>query len=195
MNSGVTDDGGYNSGSSTWLYSQTTTRWAALQFDLPHASGESIDTVTSAAVSIVANSNTSSFTGVFNVWRLTEEYDETKTPYGDYYDEANPPAHDSSPVCSFSVLGTGDPGYSVNIRYTIDVKTLLEENGSKETFGILILQPSSPAYVTFIAHELNWNGPRMSAEYTAVPEPATLCLLGLGGIGILVRRRRRLVSA
>ncbi len=186
----VTDD--------TWAdqWNPDTTRGSAstlfqrvyFQWDLD--SSDDIVSVTDAEVRISASNNQltdgqgNPVTVTWTLWRLTETFDETTLTHN------NRPAHDDS----VSVSHVLPEGMSQGAWQTIDISSLFVNNEDMETFGLLLRSDGASGSTVAYSKELDsWPGPgrgaRLTVDYTVIPEPATLVLLGLGGL-LLLRRLR-----
>ncbi len=91
----------------------------------------------------------------------------------------------SSPTDTFS------PSNGANV---LDVTSSLQafSDGSVQNYGWILVDSSTNAtwfrsddYATFAER------PILMVEYSAIPEPATLCLLVMGLVGTMLRRRRQ----
>jgi hypothetical protein len=77
---------------------------------------------------------------------------------------------------------------------TIDVSSLLANNGGLQTFGLAVLFDSGTGGDNFWSTSYNnWpsfdSNNKLSASYSVIPEPSTYAML-LGGTGLLLMRRR-----
>ena len=175
-----TDDGWTDKGSGGYLFVHPK-RWAALQFDLSNPASESIDSVSSAIVSIKwvtgAGVNQS-----YNVWRITDDFDESQSPW-----YSSIPAYDDSAVLQFNLTEVTNGAF-----FNLDVSSLLVNNGNKTTFGVVIQATEWNPYfdAKIYSRESAGSQPKLSAEYTTVPEPTTMLLLAGGSLGMLIRKKR-----
>ena len=121
----------------------------------------------------------------YDIFRVTSAWDE----YAVTFDAA--PGYDPTAVPSLVI----DDDSQFLFRYW-DVTPLVAGwlGGTYPNYGIWIeeveVQGSAIAY--FLSSD--WNpdlGPRLTAEFTSVPEPGTLALLGLGLAGLGIARRRK----
>ncbi|MBN2211569.1 MAG: PEP-CTERM sorting domain-containing protein [Sedimentisphaerales bacterium] len=89
------------------------------------------------------------------------------------------------------------PGYSVDVGYFGGAQwgfnpAYPNQSGvDATTSGITVLPPETLPY----SYQEDWTGPNLTlliwADPTQIPEPATLGLLGLGGVLMVLGRRRR----
>ena len=93
-------------------------------------------------------------------------------------------------LASFDVAATG----WVDWTFTAAGLDLLEDyaDGTKDNAGFYVYQTDGGRYLDYYSSEYTGDAslqPKLVVTY--VPEPATMVLLGIGGVGLLIRRRRR----
>src|SRR5690554_3142851 len=161
---------GYPVNDQNYLYWGSAT-WVAIQFDLPHEPGESINSVTSATLRLVGK-QFSSTRQEFEIWLLTEPIDADNPRY---FEEGELPSHSDVIKVTYDPTGMPlDPDESVDVTpLEIDVTSLLANNADRTTFGLLLRNSDDKMQI----YSRNYNNgrwkPKLTAEYSAVPEPGT----------------------
>ncbi|MCE5328629.1 MAG: DNRLRE domain-containing protein [Planctomycetaceae bacterium] len=146
----------------------------ALRFDLSGL--DPTKEVTSATLVLQASGNPQAIT----VWQFTTDPTSTYKFW----------SASKTTAASFSVTTPGS--------YTIDLTSLVQGwlSGTTANYGLFFTGPRySGANTSFEAtnYTQNSQGPHLSVSQLVadVPEPATMSLLVLGGVAVLVRRKRR----
>lgn len=163
------------------------TCWVAMQFDLPHAEGESIEAVASATLRFR--------------WHTIEAEEDRSIPFKMYrltqtFDESNPPqlgdnewlAHDASVYVEFDLQAA-----VVGEDFDVDVSSLLAGNGDAQTFGVIFICDETKAGELRLRSNQSSSSadrPRLVNVEYAVPEPGTMSLL-VGGLAIALKRKNR----
>jgi hypothetical protein len=83
-----------------------------------------------------------------------------------------------------------DEGYSGTLLATIEITNLAPGGSYLLTLGRYSTSPTFAEFVDWGGNSLDGQVSFGSATVTAVPEPATMALVGLGGLFLLKRRRR-----
>jgi hypothetical protein len=149
--------------------------------DLALPAGQTID----SAILNIWNYNEGTHDGdlTMHVYRVNQTWAENTLTW------SNKPTDAGSSYDSTTVTGDMDD------YVTLDVTNLVKEwaAGTYTDDGLVIRAASTHAstYVQFYSKEGAGAGQAPKIVVTYTPEPATMVLLGLGGVGLLVRRRRR----
>lgn len=159
------------SNNNEWMH-VTLTQWA-----LPDVAGQSIDSVASAAALFVASLG--AYDGEYRFYRLTSAFNENTVTWD------NKPAIDTSTYVSWDPTSAPANGDWVGF----DVSSLLANNGNLSTFGIACIQYGGTAGSGLCMKE-SGPVPVLIANYTVVPEPATLALLMIGGVWLRKRNAK-----
>lgn len=178
---------GYPVNDQNYLYWGSAT-WVAIQFDLPHEPGESINSVTSATLRLVGK-QFGWTRQEFEIWLLTEPIDADNPRY---FEEGELPSHSDVIKVTYDPTGMPlDPNESVDVTpLEIDVTSLLANNADRTTFGLLLRNSDDKMQIYSRNYANDRWKPKLTAEYSAVPEPGTAGLI-LGGLAVSLLRRKR----
>ena len=159
-----------------------------IRFDMSSVSDPTQITAATFSVSSYLGGNWNAWT--FNVYGLNngdagENWGETAITWNDA------PANDSSSAgfaSNATLLGTftGTGNSYVNFSSAGLVNFLKADTDGKVT--LMISTTNTTGTIQSINARNQSSPPKL--EVTVVPEPATVCLLGLGGLGALLRKRR-----
>jgi hypothetical protein len=208
MNDSVSDN---NYGASGWLqgyYELSTgkTRNVLIDFDLPNdLAGSTVNTATLKVQGRYVTVGTT-----VGVSRMTQSWLEgtgnnTASDDGatwNTYDGTTAwPGTNGTPVTNS--VSDGDPNYTATVGtgyntagpiYDLDVTNIVAAWAGGATNNGLMIQVVNPSvenenFSLWASDDTGGTAPQLVIDYT-IPEPMTMSLLGLGGLGVLLRRRR-----
>lgn len=180
----------YNDHNGSWMMGASGNLVGLMRFDLPALPGGSV--VTSAKLQLYSSNNYNA-TGPVNATAhaLLRNWDAADVNWQQYdagqtwtTDGALGVGTDYEAATSGTISFVADAGYT-----DMDITTQYQQwfSGAEANYGLVIRPDAGNAGILYVGDAYGGANPVLVVNYT-VPEPASLSLLGLGGLLALRRR-------